>query len=117
MNNKTLYCSFCGKSQHEVRVLVAGPTVFICDECVELCSDTVRERTGKALTPTEAFNKCFNMIGELTNKITALLAVEKRRREPFDELEKGLADLRETAKFLQPNSLEKKVEELKNTTL
>jgi ClpX C4-type zinc finger/Glyoxalase superfamily protein len=38
---KTLYCSFCGKSQHEVRKLIAGPTVFICDECVELCNDIV----------------------------------------------------------------------------
>ena len=39
----TLYCSFCGKSQHEVRKLIAGPTVFICDECVELCMDIIRE--------------------------------------------------------------------------
>ena len=39
----TLYCSFCGKSQHEVRKLIAGPTVFICDECVELCMDNIRE--------------------------------------------------------------------------
>jgi hypothetical protein len=38
---KTLYCSFCGKSQHEVRKLIAGPTVFICDECVALCTDIV----------------------------------------------------------------------------
>src|SRR5882724_5632904 len=37
----TLYCSFCGKSQHEVRKLIAGPTVFICDECVELCMDII----------------------------------------------------------------------------
>ncbi len=48
-NNKdsknTLYCSFCGKSQHEVRKLIAGPTVFICDECVELCMDIIREET------------------------------------------------------------------------
>jgi len=43
-NNKNiLYCSFCGKSQHEVRKLIAGPTVFICDECVELCMDIIRE--------------------------------------------------------------------------
>ncbi len=42
-NKSTLYCSFCGKSQHEVRKLIAGPTVFICDECVELCNDIIRE--------------------------------------------------------------------------
>ncbi len=41
----TLYCSFCGKSQHEVRKLIAGPTVFICDECVELCMDIIREES------------------------------------------------------------------------
>ena len=44
-NKNTLYCSFCGKSQHEVRKLIAGPTVFICDECVELCMDIIREET------------------------------------------------------------------------
>jgi len=57
----TLYCSFCGKSQHEVRKLIAGPTVFICDECVELCMDIIREENKSSLvksrdgvaTPTE----------------------------------------------------------------
>ena len=44
----TLYCSFCGKSQHEVRKLIAGPTVFICDECVEFCMDIIREETKAA---------------------------------------------------------------------
>jgi len=42
-DGKLLYCSFCGKSQHEVRKLIAGPSVFICDECVELCNDIIRE--------------------------------------------------------------------------
>ena len=57
----TLYCSFCGKSQHEVRKLIAGPTVFICDACVELCMDIIREENKNTLvksrdgvpTPTE----------------------------------------------------------------
>jgi ATP-dependent Clp protease ATP-binding subunit ClpX len=57
----TLYCSFCGKSQHEVRKLIAGPTVFICDECVELCMDIIREESktsmvkakGEVPTPKE----------------------------------------------------------------
>jgi len=44
-SKNTLYCSFCGKSQHEVKKLIAGPTVFICDECVELCMDIIREET------------------------------------------------------------------------
>ena len=49
-NNKNiLYCSFCGKSQHEVRKLIAGPTVFICDECVELCMDIIKEENKSSL--------------------------------------------------------------------
>jgi ATP-dependent Clp protease ATP-binding subunit ClpX len=59
-----LYCSFCGKSQHEVRKLIAGPTVFICDECVDLCTDIIREESQSARltsqegvpTPQEIFN-------------------------------------------------------------
>jgi ATP-dependent Clp protease ATP-binding subunit ClpX len=51
-SKSTLYCSFCGKSQHEVRKLIAGPTVFICDECVELCNDIIREETKSALVKT-----------------------------------------------------------------
>ncbi|RVQ66504.1 ATP-dependent Clp protease ATP-binding subunit ClpX [Croceicoccus ponticola] len=63
-SKSTLYCSFCGKSQHEVRKLIAGPTVFICDECVELCNDIIREETkagiagkkdGGVPTPAEIF--------------------------------------------------------------
>ena len=46
-DDKLLYCSFCGKSQHEVRKLIAGPSVFICDECVDLCIDIIREDVGK----------------------------------------------------------------------
>ena len=46
----TLFCSFCGKSQHEVRKLIAGPTVFICDECVELCMDIIREEHKTSLS-------------------------------------------------------------------
>jgi ATP-dependent Clp protease ATP-binding subunit ClpX len=48
-SKNTLYCSFCGKSQHEVRKLIAGPTVFICDECVELCLDIIREESKSSL--------------------------------------------------------------------
>ncbi len=49
-SKNTLYCSFCGKSQHEVKKLIAGPTVFICDECVELCMDIIREENKTTLT-------------------------------------------------------------------
>ena len=59
-NEKLLYCSFCGKSQHEVRKLIAGPSVFICDECIELCNDIIRDEmmegisgeAGKGSLPT-----------------------------------------------------------------
>ena len=52
-SKSTLYCSFCGKSQHEVRKLIAGPTVFICDECVELCMDIIREESKASLVKTQ----------------------------------------------------------------
>lgn len=51
-SKNTLYCSFCGKSQHEVRKLIAGPTVFICDECVELCMDIIREEAKSSTLKT-----------------------------------------------------------------
>jgi ATP-dependent Clp protease ATP-binding subunit ClpX len=52
-SKNTLYCSFCGKSQHEVRKLIAGPTVFICDECVELCMDIIREEHKSSLVKSK----------------------------------------------------------------
>jgi ATP-dependent Clp protease ATP-binding subunit ClpX len=52
-SKNTLYCSFCGKSQHEVRKLIAGPTVFICDECVELCMDIIREENKTSLAKSK----------------------------------------------------------------
>jgi len=51
-DGKLLYCSFCGKSQHEVRKLIAGPSVFVCDECVELCNDIIREEMQEKATAT-----------------------------------------------------------------
>jgi len=52
-SGKLLYCSFCGKSQHEVRKLIAGPSVFICDECVELCNDIIREEIQEVSSDSE----------------------------------------------------------------
>ncbi len=80
----TLYCSFCGKSQHEVRKLIAGPTVFICDECVELCMDIIREETKSASlkagdgvpTPTEICQVLDDyVIGQLHAKRVLSVAV------------------------------------------
>jgi len=83
-SKNTLYCSFCGKSQHEVRKLIAGPTVFICDECVELCMDIIREENKSALvktrdgipTPTEIFEVLNDyVIGQLHAKRVLSVAV------------------------------------------
>tara|TARA_B100000989_G_scaffold90052_1_gene65151 strand:- start:3003 stop:4262 length:1260 start_codon:yes stop_codon:yes gene_type:complete len=67
-NKNTLFCSFCGKSQHEVRKLIAGPTVFICDECVELCMDIIREEN-KVVSSTKSSNvetpkELFSLLNE-----------------------------------------------------
>jgi len=50
-DDRLLYCSFCGKSQHEVRKLIAGPSVFVCDECVELCNDIIQEEIPESGEP------------------------------------------------------------------
>ena len=88
-SKSTLYCSFCGKSQHEVRKLIAGPTVFICDECVELCNDIIREETKSALvskkdggvpTPQE--------IQRIKNRMNSLYA--QYTGKPIEEIEKAM---------------------------
>ena len=69
-SKNTLYCSFCGKSQHEVRKLIAGPTVFICDECVELCMDIIREETKSAgLKSTEGVPAPAEICGVLDDYV------------------------------------------------
>lgn len=99
---KLLYCSFCGKSQHEVRKLIAGPSVFVCDECVALCNDIIREevqeknaadRAGKLPTPHE-INKILDdyVIGQSEAKKVLAVAVYNhyKRQELFpkkDEVE------------------------------
>ena len=83
-SKNTLYCSFCGKSQHEVRKLIAGPTVFICDECVELCMDIIREETKSSglkssegvPTPREICDVLDDyVIGQMTAKRVLSVAV------------------------------------------
>ena len=83
-SKNTLYCSFCGKSQHEVRKLIAGPTVFICDECVELCMDIIREEHKTSLvksgdgvpTPTDIFGVLNDyVIGQVHAKRVLSVAV------------------------------------------
>ena len=84
-NGKLLYCSFCGKSQHEVRKLIAGPSVFICDECVDLCNDIIREEvqdnqsqagSDKLPTPEEIRTTLDEyVIGQVRAKVVLAVAV------------------------------------------
>src|SRR6267154_1529922 len=67
-SKNTLYCSFCGKSQHEVRKLIAGPTVFICDECVELCMDIIREENKSSLVKSRDGIPTPKEIGKISRK-------------------------------------------------
>jgi ATP-dependent Clp protease ATP-binding subunit ClpX len=84
-SEKTLYCSFCGKSQHEVKKLIAGPSVFICDECIDLCNDIIRdelpatalrEGRGDLPTPLEIKSNLDNyVIGQEPAKRSLAVAV------------------------------------------
>jgi len=84
-DGKLLYCSFCGKSQHEVRKLIAGPSVYVCDECVELCNDIIREEmqekpteeAGSSLLKPKEINDILNsyVIGQERAKKTLAVAV------------------------------------------
>jgi ATP-dependent Clp protease ATP-binding subunit ClpX len=83
-DGKLLYCSFCGKSQHEVRKLIAGPSVFVCDECVELCNDIIREEmqdksssSEDALPKPQEINEVLNeyVIGQENAKKVLAVAV------------------------------------------
>ncbi len=67
-DGKLLYCSFCGKSQHEVRKLIAGPSVFICDECVELCNDIIREEMQEGTSDTRTSLPNPHEINEMLNQ-------------------------------------------------
>ena len=101
--NKLLYCSFCGKSQHDVRKLIAGPSVFICDECVDLCNDIIREEIEEAEsengenrlpTPREVNDILGQyVIGQDSAKKVLSVAVYnhyKRLRAPDKESENGV---------------------------
>ncbi len=103
-SKNTLYCSFCGKSQHEVRKLIAGPTVFICDECVELCNDIIREeikggsvarKDGSVPSPLEICNHLDGyVIGQATAKRVLSVAVHNH----YKRLAHGNKDEVELAK-------------------
>ena len=81
-NDKTLYCSFCGKNQHEVRKLIAGPSVYVCDECVQLCNEIIQEEVGSTdegfplKTPRE-LHRCLDeyVVGQEFSKKVLSVAV------------------------------------------
>ncbi len=100
-SKNTLYCSFCGKSQHEVRKLIAGPTVFICDECVELCLDIIREENKTALvkdgdgipTPQEIYAVLNDyVIGQFEAKRVLSVAVHNHYKR-LAHIEQGSGDV------------------------
>jgi len=106
-DGKLLYCSFCGKSQHEVRKLIAGPSVFICDECVELCNDIIREEledTGDAgqekLPKPQEINAILDeyVIGQERAKKVLSVAVYNHYKRLNDRLDERSKDDVELAK-------------------
>lgn len=110
-NGKLLYCSFCGKSQHEVRKLIAGPSVFICDECVDLCNDIIREEiqeastegTGDKLPTPQEISETLDqyVIGQLQAKKVLSVAVYNHykrlrvgsKKKGKDEVELGKSNI------------------------
>jgi ATP-dependent Clp protease ATP-binding subunit ClpX len=106
-DGKLLYCSFCGKSQHEVRKLIAGPSVFICDECVELCNDIIREEledsseTGRDKLPKpQEINEILDeyVIGQARAKKVLSVAVYNHYKRLNDRLDERSKDDVELAK-------------------
>ena len=105
-NNKNiLYCSFCGKSQHEVRKLIAGPTVFICDECVELCMDIIREEHKSAVTKSSEgiptphdINKVLDdyVIGQAKAKRILAVAVHNHYKRLANEGKTGELEIQKS---------------------
>src|ERR1700753_2788395 len=91
----TLHCSFCGKSQHEVRKLVAGPLVYICDGCVQLCTDIVKEE--------DTFWKVFSLRAAQSNAdVGRAAALEHLRGRPTDDL---ASFVERSRKFAESNQL------------
>ena len=99
-DGKLLYCSFCGKSQHEVRKLIAGPSVFVCDECVELCNDIIREEMqekaasgDEKLPKPQEINEILNeyVIGQsAAKKVLAVAVYNHYKRLEFKNKKDGV---------------------------
>jgi len=101
-SKNTLFCSFCGKSQHEVKKLIAGPTVFICDECVELCMDIIKEEAknydeksvDSVPSPEEIYNVLDDyVIGQLRAKKVLSVAVHNHYKRLESDSKKDDVEL------------------------
>ena len=100
-SEKLLYCSFCGKSQHEVKKLIAGPSVFICDECIELCNDIIRDEiaaepagTAKRELPApkeirDMLDQYYGDKGHYPPTLETLVEIGYARQVPFDPITKS----------------------------
>ncbi|NDE25374.1 MAG: AAA family ATPase, partial [Betaproteobacteria bacterium] len=80
VTEKNLYCSFCGKSQHEVKKLIAGPSVFICDECIDLCNDIIRDELPATEIAKDAKNGLPTPLDIKTNLDNYVIGQEKAKR-------------------------------------
>jgi ATP-dependent Clp protease ATP-binding subunit ClpX len=89
-SDKILYCSFCGKSQHEVKKLIAGPSVFVCDECVELCNDIIREETQEVTEHKETNFLDEYVIGQPHAKKVLSVAVYNHYKRLHHKAEDGI---------------------------
>ena len=108
---ETLYCSFCGKSQHEVKKLIAGPNVFICDECINLCTDIIQEEqqehaskeTGKTPSPKQ-IKKVLDdyVIGQdIAKKVLSVSVYNHYKRLSSKENKKNDVEISKLINFLK----------------
>ena len=111
-DGKLLYCSFCGKSQHEVRKVIAGPSVFVCDECVELCNDIIREELderaehgGDKLPKPHEVKAVLDeyVIGQqIAKKVLAVASYNHYKRLETHMAERGQAGIALTSRNILP---------------
>lgn len=97
---KTLYCSFCGKSQNEVKKMIAGPSVFICDECVALCLGIIYEGNKELPEDIAKFARSQQRaaaVNDMTRMAKRLLEEEESRHAPYVELRKALTEWEDAA--------------------
>src|SRR3954463_12190938 len=111
-----LYCSFCGKTQHEVKALVAGPHVFICDECIDLCSDIIDEQLLRLIEGDEACARAMST-ERLSHYVEHASKGEQRNRLVLQRIERMLALRRNAAPADDDVLALSSISHLKNKTI